>query len=383
MNASKIVTIKKKIPLFKDEVRANSVELIELVEIGNQIVSGIGLFEVGDKALFIEPDYCIPDIPLFEEYHRPNGNVKKSKLGTNGRIRAIKFNLHTGDGEPIFSYGILIPFNKLEDIVKPKDYENLDSTLGIFKCEEEVKGLNLPNNLYKADETNINNLWNYIEYPITLIGTEKVDGQSITITCKTYSGSSYVETYSRTKAIPLFIDECIGIRKYTFIEKVKKLLGGKEPDRRILKKISNINDKYLKSSLKYANSFAKYCLDHKVDLALRGELYGEGVSGGNNKNNPYKNDKIDIKFYAVDDYKDKATRLDENHFNSIVKDLNLDRCKVYFKRKMRCKGDIIKLCNEIFKKEKANGRLIEGIVVKTLDGKFSAKLMNLEYDSKK
>ena len=40
--------------------------------------------------------------------------------------------------------------------------------------------------------------------------------------------------------------------------------------------------------------------------------------------------------------------------------------------------NLIKECNDYFK-----NNLVEGIVVRTLDSKFSAKIMSLEYDSKK
>lgn len=42
-----IVTIKNKIPLFKNEEKANSIELIELEENGFQIVSQKDLYNIG------------------------------------------------------------------------------------------------------------------------------------------------------------------------------------------------------------------------------------------------------------------------------------------------------------------------------------------------
>ncbi len=68
MKACKIVTIKNKKKLFKGEEPAKTIELIELEEVGNTIVAQIDLYQIGDKALFIQPDYCIPDIPFFTFY---------------------------------------------------------------------------------------------------------------------------------------------------------------------------------------------------------------------------------------------------------------------------------------------------------------------------
>ena len=192
MSACKLVTVKKKISLFKGEEQANSIELIELEEVGNSIVSQIGLYQVGDKAIFIEPDYCLPDTSLFESFNRPNGDESKSKLGKQGRIKAIKFNLHVGDGLPVYSYGILRPLDlvktwlKENGLNKEAPYEIL---LGIIKYEEpdDTKAnlgggsKSMPEGMYKTDETNINNLWKQIQYPITLIGTQKIDGSSITL----------------------------------------------------------------------------------------------------------------------------------------------------------------------------------------------------------
>ena len=110
MSACKLVTVKNKIPLFKGEDKANAIELIELEEVGNMVVSQKDFYEIGDKAVFIEPDFCLPDTQLFKSFIRPNGDNSKSKLGKNGRIKAIKFNLHIGDGMPVYSYGILMPF---------------------------------------------------------------------------------------------------------------------------------------------------------------------------------------------------------------------------------------------------------------------------------
>ena len=162
------VTIKSKTPLFKGEEQANSIEKIELEEYGFSLVAQKDLYQVGDKAVYIQPDYSLSDIPLFESFIRPFGEPKKSKLGSNFRIRAVKFNLHTGDDEPTFSVGILMPTKEVNDYLDsikwPVTDLDLTKALGITKWEEPDNtnepgmktkgGSNYPSGIYKTDEVN-------------------------------------------------------------------------------------------------------------------------------------------------------------------------------------------------------------------------------------
>ena len=79
-NAVSIVTVKNKIPLYKGDEQANSIEVIELEEVGFELVANKTLYQIGDKAVYIQPDYCVSDIPLFESFIRPNGDESKSML---------------------------------------------------------------------------------------------------------------------------------------------------------------------------------------------------------------------------------------------------------------------------------------------------------------
>ena len=95
-NAVQLITIKEKVPLFKGDEKAERIELIQLEENGFELVSQKDLYQIGDKAIYIQPDYCVSDIPLFEDFIKPNGDESKSYLGKVGglprRIRAKKFN---------------------------------------------------------------------------------------------------------------------------------------------------------------------------------------------------------------------------------------------------------------------------------------------------
>lgn len=168
VNPVQIVTIKNKIPLFKGEEQANSIEKIEIEENGFSLVSQKDLYQIGDKAVYIQPDYSLSDISLFDSFIRPFGDPKKSKLGSNYRIRAVKFNLHTGDLEPTYSVGILLPLNEVNEYLNsikwPVTDLDLSKALGITKWEEPDNngtgglkvngGKQYPSGVYKTDETN-------------------------------------------------------------------------------------------------------------------------------------------------------------------------------------------------------------------------------------
>lgn len=84
MKPVQIVTIKAKIPLYKKEDLASKVELIALEENGFEIVAQKDLYNIGDKAVYIQPDYCLSEIPIFSSFIAPDGNEDRSLLGKVG-----------------------------------------------------------------------------------------------------------------------------------------------------------------------------------------------------------------------------------------------------------------------------------------------------------
>lgn len=196
MQPVQIVTILQTLPLFKGETPADKIELIRFEENGFEVVAGKGLYEEGDKAVYVQPDFCLPDIPLFESFLRPNGDESKSMLGKVGglprRIRAKKFNFSIlPNSSPVYSNGILLPKREVNDYLDSIKWPLgvvVDSTaLQITKYEEPDEttkgGLKSgqtagkwPDGLYKTDEDNINNVWGKLNFPVRLVGTEKCDG---------------------------------------------------------------------------------------------------------------------------------------------------------------------------------------------------------------
>lgn len=388
--AVSIVTIKSKNTLFKDGQPAERIELIELEENGFTLVAGKDLYQVGDKAVYIQPDFNLSDIPLFEPFLRPNGDVTKSMLGkVEGvplRIRAKKFNFtREGSTDPVYSNGILLPYREVHSYIgRPERLEHFDLTswLKITKWEEPEftsKGGNkvggarvFPEGLYKTDETNINNLWGHLEnkigYPVTLVGTEKVDGSSITIGVK--NGNGFI--CSRNQQLDLMVKKHVGRRKKTFLE---KLLFWTKPNLNLYKLIPNESD-FIKYGKPYLDKLIESTLDNTV---LRGELNGKTLKGSGNKYNPSSKKENNIKFFGTDYIMDGVSIKNDSYmFKYIVNELNLPTCKEVFNKSFNSRQEIEKECENYFKQN-----MIEGIVIRNESSTFSCKYMNNRYDEKK
>lgn len=388
------VTIKSKSPLFKGTEAATAIEKIEVEENGFSLVSQKDLYNVGDKAVYIQPDYNLSEQPLFESFIRPGGDPKKSRLGSNNRIRAIKFNLHTGDDNPVYSVGILLPLSEVESYYgKSKTEEELVKVMDIKKWEEPdtTNGLNhgrskpFPNGMYKTDETNINNLWGKIKYPITLVGSEKCDGSSTTLFSRINPATKEVTDgiCSRQLLKPLVYTKVVGFNKPNFFKQLfdtiaTKLKLSKTPDYNIYEEVES-EDSFVVLSKPYLEKFSDYCKENNLSLALRAEANGVGFKGSGNKNNPASKESSNLKFFGLDDYSTGTTiPMGEVALQDVLDALEFQRCKIVFRKTFFSKEELVKECEDYFA-----DNLIEGIVVRTMDHRFSAKFMNNLYDSKK
>jgi hypothetical protein len=234
---------------------------------------------------------------------------------------------------------------------------------------------------YKTDETNINNSWKHLEenisFPIQLIGSQKIDGSSISLIV--YFKTKKIEVGSRSFIKPEKIKKVIGRRTPTFFERVKIIFGYK-PDLLIKEEIDN-DDQFVVLAKPYVDKI-KTLLHEGIfenSFVLRGEACGQSWKGSGNKNNPNAKDSPQIYFYGVDDYSNMVTiKHNEEFFDWVIKTLEFKRCPVIFNKVFTSKEELIEECKSYFK-----NNMIEGIVVRTLDNTFSAKFMNDEYDSKK
>ena len=107
IKAVDLVKISKLIPIYKNEEPANAIEVARVKrsdgeELQYDIIVQKDLYELDEEVLYIQPDYCLPQTVIFNEYHYPDEGRGKSRLGKKGRIRAIKYKLSfEGKSNPI------------------------------------------------------------------------------------------------------------------------------------------------------------------------------------------------------------------------------------------------------------------------------------------
>jgi hypothetical protein len=384
-----IVTIKDKIQLYKGEEPANAIELIQLEEMSFELISAKDRFQVGDKALLVEPDYNLPDTEFWKDWTAPGGDPKKSKLGSHNRIRAVKFNLHRGDGMPVYSNGILLSIKEVEDFTGRIVLTHINWTdeiatqvateLGIYKYEapERNHGGNIkqgasrefPVGLYKTDEVNFNKAdWTF---PMHLVGMVKADGSSCTI----YSTNKVQGICSRKLEKPITYKKKTGFKKGLWY----KFLSYFGYDRAVYEMVESESE-FVKVGKPYLEELVSHTLFGNKGVALRGELVGKGASNGSgNKNNPHSNVESQILFFGADWYDGKTCeRMDFISFMETLGYLGFKHPDIVFDKLFESREELLKTCEEYF----ANN-MIEGIVVRSLDGKWSSKILNLEYDSRK
>lgn len=373
-----IVEITSKSSLFKKGTgeAATAIELINFSffnledrnytnECGFNIVSQKDLYSIGDKAIYIQPDYCVPNTEMFSSFIAPGGDPNKSKLGKNGRIRAVKFNFNKENSSDIvYSNGILLPFS---DGILPKNLEDLAEFWGITKYEEperfgagNAKG-SLPGFLYKTDEENAANLKSHINRVLEAgerIGwTLKIDGSSFTQYFKKKDGEWITGICSRT-------------------------LEKKLPEDLFL-----TSDPWIRLSISSGlfERGMQYCIDNDRELVFRGEIYGEGLKGSGNKLNPHSQFKPNIAIFGIDTLESGfATKLLPNEVVDICKELdlpNLETVEITPKNY----DELVEMATDLFKGYKeTKGWVIEGLVVRTLtSNNLSVKVMNNSYDEKK
>ncbi len=409
-NAVNIVTIKSLTKVYKNGEEANAIELANCEEHNFDVIVQKGLYVVGDQAIYVQPDYCLPlpnieeGVPnscaqqLFCSFTVPLGDAKKTKLGKHGRIRAIKFNFNVeGSSDPIYSMGVMLPISEVINNMKVTKFpEDLDAFLEVTKYEEPESAYSgmskgaLPLGMYSTDETNINNV-REIHFPIKLTGSLKIDGSSITVYYKNEEElgvcSRNLEKKLEQKFVIGYKDENgNAVRKhYDVTNNVRGWLNEttneffKEVPTTYIEILGEADDTFVKLGAPVLEKLKAYCATNNMQLALRGELHGSGLKGSGNKNNPHANLKQNIKFYGVDDYSTGITKkMPLDFFYALCKELELDYCDVVFSKEFTSFDELKETCNTYFKTN-----VIEGIVLRNDTCSFSVKFMNLEYDSKK
>lgn len=431
MKPVEIVKINELITIYKNGEEAQNIQVAKIAELDSEvshqfnIIVGKNLYNIGDRVLYIQPDYCIPNNDFFKEYYEPQGDPKKSKLGSNGRIKAVKFNFQFENVfDSIYSNGILLPLSVLnfeltDDIDLMKEL-NVIKYVAVDSSENNASGLakgDLPDFLYVTDEDRIelkfeqvNKCFNDNEI---LSFTIKRDGSSITIYNKIDSVSNESVTgicsrklekkleQSYTNSYKDLIDGNTLTRYYNKETEQKGYFNPFNETFYLEEDLLNNPDKFQPIVTEVRDAFVdtikdkgylvkleNYCKENNYQLALRGELIGKGNKGSGNKLNQDAKLDRDVIWFGVDDLSSgKAKRINysdlDNNLKSVCDKLNMTYTEE-INEGVYDYEHIIKYCNSIFTDIKAKtGQIIEGIVIRSkYSNRLSTKYINPEYDAK-
>jgi len=124
------------------------------------------------------------------------------------------------------------------------------------------------------------------------------------------------------------------------------------------------------------------------NITLRGEVFGMGFRGSGVSCNPYKNDPAKFKLFSVEKFDDKRKiweRVTLEESVGLAYCLNITFVPFIGTIKPASLEDLIKACNMVFESHQiADNVIIEGVVIRSMgETKYSRKILNPEYDSKK
>lgn len=347
-----------------------------------------GLYQPGDKVIFIRPDYVLPKEELWCEPY-----LQYAKT----RIRAIKI-------RGVFSNGIVMKFDsflekfpevfdKVLQEEKVSDFEEgrvLDSWLKLVKYESKgshstiPRGPNvkgdlpkdmwsdvLPHNLPKTDEPRFESLRSKdaskCEEKTPVDITLKIDGSSCSFA---YLTNEYMKKQGLE---PLETKEIEAKRG--------QVLNGLQFV--IMTRNCVVNEH---SSSPYA-LMAKtirplievYCQQKNVSLRFSGELFGSQIQQGKTGINPHAKEKLGWNLFSVYNIEDDHMCLkgSEHYFLTVAKEMNIPTVPV-IGQDVPFSKDLITQYTTI---EQLNNSYFEGVVFQHAKGSF--KVLNYVYDSKK
>lgn len=307
-------------------------DMLEIVKVlGYQAIVKKGAFHENEFVVFIQPDTVLPDAAWAAFY--------KSK---SNRVKAIRLR-----GQ--WSMGIVEPLTLLNK-ESYTEGEEVSELLGITKYEPPVpqnldaKG-NLPHGLGKTDEERYQNIRD-LPFGEVVDVTLKIDGSSLTV-------------YS--------FDEDIGVDAGITSRTLSLKPECENNYTRVVKK----ND--------ILNKLVSFCHENKVNLALRGEMYGQNIQGF--AHNPHAKKNLSFALFNVFNLDTKQYEGPESpfYYEKVAQQLGIEAVP------MLEKGVI--LTRELIKKydedlTAINGQPFEGVVIKMTGGR-SFKVINKDYDSKK
>lgn len=319
-------------------LNADSLEFASVA--GYKCIVGKGAFKVGSAVLLIQPDTILPDEPWAEMFK------KKSS-----RVRAVKLRGQWSFGIAISPYDVTQVNTTLMTWLMPCNIgKDISEDIGVVKYEPPVpQDLSacgyLPTGLPKTDEERFQNIED-LPFGELVDLTLKIDGTSSTYYCKKVVDGNHWETgvCSRSLRIKSEADN-----HYTRIDKKYRIL----------------------------EKLLEYCQKHDVSLALRGEIFGQGIQSF--PNNPHATGPVDFACFSVFnmDKQEYENTNDPHNYLTVAGILEIPIVD-QIGRFILDKSLILHYSQGI---DKLNGKPFEGIVVKHATGSF--KVINLDFDTKK
>lgn len=256
----KLVTIREVCNIFPIE----GADFIETIQVdGWFLVSKKGEFNIGSECVFFEIDSLLP---LNDE------RFAFLNKGKNYKINDVEYvRLRTMKMKGQISQGLALPLDKFPEIEKQEENVGYENILGVVKYERPESGEgafkgarpagDFPICIPKTDEERIENCYNHlskmsdIEYAVSL----KLDGSSITI--------AYINDPDN------FVDKLNEDYPYNYQDSQlvvcsRNLALKHDQDSAFWKGVYNTGIHY---------KLVEYCRENGRQLALQGELMGEGI----------------------------------------------------------------------------------------------------------
>lgn len=307
---------------------ADKIEYVKVL--GYDCIVQKGQFQTGDLCVLIQPDTVLPAEQSWAEMYRKKSN----------RVKAIRLM------KQYWSFGIVESLSILPENTQVVEGQDVSEVIGVIKYEPpipqnlEAKHAYLPHQLPKTDEMNYQSL-QYLPYGEIVDITLKIDGQSSTF----YFKDGETGICSRSLEIKPESEN-----NYTLPEKKYNILS----------------------------KLTEYCTKHQINLALRGEVYGNGIQSF--ASNPHARLPKDVAFfsvYLIDEHKYAGIE-SEHYYVNVCKELGLPVVPMIEEKVELTESLVKKYSDEL---ETLNGNLFEGVVIKGKE--LSFKIINKFYDSKK
>ena len=313
-------------------------DLLDIVHVlGYDCIVARDEFKPGDIVVLIQPDTVLPDDPWAELFKKRSSRVKACKLR----------------GE--WSFGIIIDPKKLDaniPLVADNIGIDISAVIGVRKYEApQPKELNaagyLPISMPKTDEERYQNLLDKLPFGEYVDVTLKIDGQSATyfVIADKVTGEWREGICSRSLEIK---KDCSN--NYTNIEKKYNIL----------------------------EKLRDYCYKHRVSLALRGEIYGQGIQAYGK--NPHAKLPLNFAAFSVFNYGTLKyeNREDPHYYTKVCQELGLPTVPMIEENVILTNALIQFYAKDI---KKLNEQSFEGVVIKHKTDTF--KIINLAYDEAK